>query len=221
MDISLYYTEAGTGFPLILLHGNDENHHYFDPQIHYFSRQYHVYAIDTRGHGQSPRGNAPFTLSQFADDLYDFMNEKGIEKAHILGYSDGGNIAILFALRHQERIEKLILNAANIFPTGLLPEVLASIQRQYEEDCYFHRIDRMEMMRLMTDEPMLEPAQLHDILVPTLVIAGDHDLILPEHTYLIYQNLANADLRILPGDHLVSNHHADQFNAVIEEFLNR
>ena len=69
MNIQLHYIEHGIGFPLLLLHGNGEDHTYFIHQIEYFSQFYRVIAIDTRGHGQSPRGTAPFTISQFADDL--------------------------------------------------------------------------------------------------------------------------------------------------------
>ena len=67
--IELAYTEAGEGTPLVLLHGNGESKEYFAGQMQAFAAQYHVYAVDTRGHGQSPRGEAPFTLAQFACDL--------------------------------------------------------------------------------------------------------------------------------------------------------
>ena len=85
MDITHHYIEKGKGFPLILLHGNGEDNTYFEHQIEPFARHFHVIAIDTRGHGQTPRGDAPFTIRQFADDLLAFMNEHSIAKAHILG----------------------------------------------------------------------------------------------------------------------------------------
>lgn len=75
MDIKLHYTEQGSGTPLILLHGNGEDSGYFVHQIEYFKDRYQVIAIDTRGHGQSPRGEKPFTIRQFAGDLHDFMDE--------------------------------------------------------------------------------------------------------------------------------------------------
>ena len=80
-DIRLHYIEKGEGRPLVLLHGNGESCDYFGHQIDCFSKDYHVIALDTRGHGQSPRGEKPFTLRQFAEDLLDFMDEKGIDKA--------------------------------------------------------------------------------------------------------------------------------------------
>ena len=110
MDIRLHYTEKGTGEPLILLHGNGENSGYFVHQIDFFSQKYRVIAVDTRGHGKSPRGKAPFGIRQFAEDLRDFMDELEIERANILGFSDGGNIAVTFALKYPQRVNRLILN---------------------------------------------------------------------------------------------------------------
>ena len=86
MDIKLNYIEQGQGQPLILLHGNGESCNYFEHQIPFFSKDYRVIAIDTRGHGQSPRGEKPFTIQQFAEDLHDFMDEKGMEKAIYLAF---------------------------------------------------------------------------------------------------------------------------------------
>ena len=119
MNIKLNYEERGQGFPLILLHGNGENLTYFKDQIAFFSDEYRVIAVDTRGHGRSPRGIAPFTIRQFADDLREFMEELGIDRAHILGFSDGGNIAAVFAMKYPEKVEKLILNGANLDPSGV------------------------------------------------------------------------------------------------------
>ena len=115
MDIALSYLEKGSGQPLILLHGNGGSSKYFKKQIDYFSGDYRVIAIDTRGHGKSPRGEKPFTIEQFAQDLKDFMTEKKIGKAKLLGFSDGGNIALAFALKYQQMIDQMVVCGANIF----------------------------------------------------------------------------------------------------------
>ena len=121
MDIALNYIETGEGFPLVLLHGNGEDHTYFKRQMEPFSQRYRVIALDTRGHGGSPRGSAPFTLDQFAGDLKEFLDRKGITRCHLLGFSDGGNIALLFALKYPQYVEKLVLNGANLRPSGVKP----------------------------------------------------------------------------------------------------
>lgn len=77
MKIKLHYEEKGTGQPVVLLHGNGEDSSYFKNQIEYFSKKYRVIAVDTRGHGKSERGTAPFTLRQFARDLKSFLDEMG------------------------------------------------------------------------------------------------------------------------------------------------
>ena len=120
-DIQLHSIEQGQGQPLILLHGNGESCDYFEHQTPYFATDYRVIAIDTRGHGKSPRGEKPFTIKQFAEDLHDFMDEKPVGKAILLGFSDGGNIALEFALKYPERVEKLIIDGANLFPSGVKP----------------------------------------------------------------------------------------------------
>ena len=115
----IFYTENGAGAPFILLHGNGEDSSIFDKFGEKLSKKYRVIAIDTRGHGNSPLGEEDFSICQFAEDLKDFMDLHKIEKANILGFSDGGNIAMIFASKYPERVEKLILNGANSKPSGI------------------------------------------------------------------------------------------------------
>ena len=119
MDISLYYQEKGNKEPLILLHGNGEDGSYFKNQIDYFCGRYRVIAVDTRGHGKSPRGTKPFTIEQFSCDLYDFMMDLKISNAVILGFSDGANIAMEFAMKYPNKVKALILNGGNLNPRGI------------------------------------------------------------------------------------------------------
>ena len=177
LDIQLHYIEQGQGRPLILLHGNGEDNSYFVHQIDYFSKDYRVIAMDTRGHGKSPRGEKPFTIKQFAEDLHDFMNEKSIAKANILGFSDGGNIALEFALKHPERIEKLVLNGSNLFPSGVKPLYQWPIEIGYRLAKMFSKKSEIakqnsEMLGLMVNEPHIEPSELSCLTMPVLVIAG-------------------------------------------------
>lgn len=223
-DISLHYTEQGQGFPLILLHGNGENHTIFEHQIAHFSKNYRVIAIDTRGHGQSPRGDKSFTIKQFAEDLHDFIDKKGIAKAIFLGFSDGGNIALTFALKHSERVEKLILNGANLFPNGVKPRYQWPIViGYYIAKCFsgFSTEARKnaELLGLMVNEPHIQPAELATLHMPVLVIAGTKDMIKDSHTHLIYKSLQNASLEIIEGDHFIASKNSAAFNAAVEKFL--
>ena len=219
MDIKLNYEERGKGDTLILLHGNGEDHTGFSSQIEYFSRKYRVIALDTRGHGLSPRGGKPFTISQFADDLWDFMNEMKIDTADILGFSDGGNIALIFALRHPERVHKLILNGANLFNDGCRKDVNRWIEKEYRSALGRGDEDTASLMRLMIDEPNLSPEELSVLNMPVLVIAGTHDMILKSHTKLIANSIRNSRLVFIEGDHFIAYKNPVEFNRAVEDFL--
>ena len=218
MEIELHYIERGSGEPLILLHGNGEDGTYFEHQIPFLAGRFRVIVLDTRGHGGSPRGEAPFTLAQFTRDLEQFMDARGIAAAHLLGFSDGANIALLFALAHPARVKSLVLNGGNLFPEGLVPEVRAEDEAAYREATAAHDEPTLELLRLMMDEPRIDPADLAAISVPTLVVAGSDDMILEEHTRLIAASIPRAQLRILPGDHFVAAGNPEAFNQVIGAF---
>ena len=225
-DIQLHFIEQGQGQPLILLHGNGESCDFFEHQIPYFSKDYRVIAIDTRGHGQSPRGEKPFTIAQFAEDLHDFMDESDIEKAVLLGFSDGGNIALTFALKYPERVDKMIVDGANLFPRGVKPLYQWPIEFGYRIAKLFSKKSEKakqnaEMLGLMVNEPNIDPAELSRLTMPVLVVAGNNDMIKDAHTRLIHNNLPNAQLSILKGDHFVANKHPEAFNKVVVEFLRK
>lgn len=224
MDIKLFYQEKGQGCPLLLLHGNGENHEYFQSQIDYFSAFYRTIAIDTRGHGHSPRGTAPFTISQFADDLYDFMILHGIETANILGFSDGGNIALVFSMRYPDKVSRLILNGANLYSSGVKPTIQIPIIAGYHIASFFagksHEAKaHAEMLSLMVNDPALTERDLEQVKCRTLVIAGTKDMIKQKHTELIHKCIKGSELVILEGDHFIANKHPDAFNKAVHEFL--
>ena len=224
MDIKHYFTEKGKGEPLILLHGNGENSEYFRGQIDVFSKQYHVYAVDTRGHGKTPRGEKPFTIRQFADDLLCFMDKQQIERAHLLGFSDGGNIAMVFAIHYPDRVNRLILNGANLNPNGVRRSIQIPIEigykfaKRFAEKSDSARLNA-EMLGLMVNDPNVEPEKLAGIKAKTLVIAGTKDMIKEEHTRLIASSIPNSKLVFLRGNHFIANKHPGEFNRTVMDFL--
>lgn len=222
MDISLHYVKKGSGAPLLLLHGNGESGDYFIHQLDEFARYFTVYAVDTRGHGQSPRGTAPFTISQFADDLLGFMDEQGIERAHILGFSDGGNIALTFALRHPGRVGRLVLNGANLDPAGVRPSVQLPIALGYKLASLFQAPKaraNAELLGLMVNEPHIHPEELAALTMPVLVVAGSRDMIKASHSRLIADSLPDGRLVTIEGDHFIANKQPGPFNRAVLEFL--
>ncbi len=224
-DIHLHYTRQGSGPPLLLLHGNGEDGGYFVRQTEYFSRHYTVYALDTRGHGRSPRGAGPFTMARFAQDLLDFMDEQKLERAHLLGFSDGGNIALTFALLHPERVDRLVLNGANLDPGGVKPVIqipivlgyrLASLFAGRSPEARLHA----EILGLMVNEPRIPPEALKELRLPVLVIAGTRDMIREAHTRMIAGALPDSRLVLIPGDHFIAARNPEAFNQAVEVFLN-
>lgn len=224
IDIKHNYIEQGTGSPLILLHGNGEDVSYFEHQMEPFSEHFRVIAIDTRGHGKTPRGAAPFTIRQFADDLLAFMDAHAIEKADILGFSDGGNIAMVFAMKYPQRVGRLILDGANLDTGGVRRSIQLSIDIGYLIAKLFARKDpearkKAELLGLMVHDPNVRPEELSCIQAPTLVVAGTKDMIKESHTRLIASSIPGASLAILPGDHFVANQNPEAFNKAVLSFL--
>lgn len=224
MSIGLNYLEKGRGEYLVLLHGNGQSYTYFQNQIEYFSRFYHVIAIDTRGHGGSPRGTAPFSLKQFAEDLHSLILKKEIVKTNILGFSDGGNIAVYYALEHPEYVSRLVLNSANLNPDGLKRRVLLPAGIGY----YFFKAfsgfsDRIkkkcELLNLIVNEPDIDCEDLRLLKMPVLVIAGTHDMITRKHTELISRCINDSKLCFIRGNHFIAAKRPDEFNRIVHEFL--
>lgn len=218
MDIELHFTERGNGPALILLHGNGEDSTYFEHQVGLLSERFRVIALDTRGHGKSPRGTAPFSLSQFADDLECFLDAREIAAAHLFGFSDGGNIALLFALAHPQRVLSLVLNGANLFPEGLQEAVRRADAFTYEVALEKGDKHQAELMLLMMNEPHIDPAQLAILDMPTLVVVGTDDMIEESHTRLIAESIPHAQLAFVTGTHFVAAENPQAFNEVIGAF---
>lgn len=224
MSFSLNFTEKGYGAPLILLHGNGESSGYFVNQIDRFANEYRVIAVDTRGHGASPRGNKPFTLETFADDLKNLLDSLNIEKANILGFSDGGNIAVIFALKYPERVNSLVLNGANLFPSGLKSSFLIPVKVLFAVFSLLSHFSRRtkrrsKLLYLMAKQPNIQPERLSGIKCPVLVIAGTQDVIKEKHTKLIAASLPDSSLCFLKGGHSIAKTNSVEFNSAVEKFL--
>lgn len=207
---------------LILLHGNGEDHTYFKDQMEAFSWYYEVHALDTRGHGDSPRGDGPFTIARFAEDLKQYIDDRKISRANILGFSDGGNIAMVFAMKYPQRVGRLILNGANLDSGGVKRSTQWPIEIGY-------RLASMgksekarrnaEMLGLMVNDPNIRPEQLKQIKARTLVIAGTKDVIRKDHTELIARSIPDAELVWIRGNHFIAAKNSEAFNEAVLKFL--
>ncbi|MDR1681190.1 MAG: alpha/beta hydrolase [Prevotellaceae bacterium] len=221
----IHYTVCGAGFPLVLLHGNSEESRYFDRQIPFFAANYTVVAIDSRAHGLSTRGNRPLNFQTMAADVLAVLDRLSIAQAIILGFSDGGNTALHVAIMAPERVRALVLVGANLSPKGMTRRAYAQVLAGY----IGYRAGGLvssraraaaERWALMVFHPKLTPCDLAPLRLPTLVIAGEHDMIRPSHTRLIAAAIDRATLQIIPhADHFVAGKMPDIFNRTVEAFL--
>lgn len=225
-DGEIYYEIYGKGSPLILLHGNSESISSFRNQIGPLSEHYQVIAVDTRGHGNSiNRKTTAYSYRLFADDLKAVMDSIHIQKASLLGWSDGGNTAIEFALKHPEKIDKMVLMGANIFPgTRAIKE---DIIRMFEKrrDSLMNLQDaesnnQLRLTQLVLQEPQINADDLDRISMPTLILAGESDVIKTEHTMLIHALIKNSKAEIIKGeDHYLPLKNPGLFNKIVLDFL--
>ncbi len=223
--LDINYSDEGAGEPLFLLHGNGESNEIFLPQREYFSRTRRVIAPDTRGHGKTPRGDGPFTIPRFADDLKDLFDTLDIERADVLGFSDGGNIAIAFALKYPERVKRLVLNGANLRPSGVKAKYQTPIFLKYVQACAGKDMGektrrRREMLGLMVNWPKFSPGDLKRIKAPTLVLAGTDDMIKESHTRLIAASIPQSRLAFIEGSHFIVGERPEEYNRIVERFFN-
>ncbi|GAB2637420.1 alpha/beta fold hydrolase [Prescottella soli] len=223
----LHYETSGEGEALVLLHGNSENLGYFAAQAPAFAERYRVIALDTRAHGESTRGDGPLDFARFADDVCAVLDALGIDSAHVLGYSDGGNTALTLALRRPDRVRSLIVNGANLDPHGLgwkfrVPATLAWLAAGLVAPLSKTLAHKRELLGLMVHHPHIPPDDLAAITVPTVVVVGERDPIPRRHTELIAHSIPGAELVILPGaGHACAEERPDVFNAVVLDFLAR
>jgi len=222
--IKLYYETYGTGIPLVMLHGNGGSIEAFKDQIPFFEQKYQVIAIDSRLHGKS--GGSPDTLSyvMIADDVSKLLDVLKIDSALVLGWSDGGIDGLILAMNHPEKVRALAVSGANIFSdsTSLPASDIEGMKTVIAEKSSASERDKT-LNRMMLYQPNLTYSDLtQKIKCPVLVMAGDRDIIKPEHTIAIFQAIRKRELCIYPNSsHGALQEHPDLFNATVLNFFER
>ena len=158
-------------------------------------------------------------------DLLALMDHLQIAKAHLLGFSDGGNLALTFALAHPERVQSLILNGANLEPGGVklstqLPIVLGYGCCRLLSPFSHKARQNGAVLGLMVNHPHIPSQALAALTMPALVIVGERDMIRDRHSQLIARSLPNAQfVRIPGGDHFCAAKCPEVFNHAVLSFL--
>lgn len=225
--IQLYYETYGQGEPLLLLHGNGQSISAFSGQIPELAKHYQVIAVDTRAQGQSTNGKQPLTYDLFAEDMSALLKVLNIPAANVVGWSDGGNTGLSLALHHPQQVKKLVTMGANLWADTLAvtPATLKEVHRGKTLTTLLYPFNRQArqvrpLMVLLLDYPRMQATDLAGITAPTLVLAGEKDLIQPAHTRLIASSLPHGQVHIFPGlSHYAPREDPAAFNAAVLAFL--
>jgi len=217
--VKLYYEVYGTGEPLLLVHGNGSSIGELKAQIDHFRKRYRVIAMDSRDHGKSSDSPDKITYEKMTDDLAALLDHLKTGPVNVLGWSDGGIEALLLGLRHPAKVKKIAAMAANLNPSeeAVYPETLAFAKSMLDSP---QSMRERKVTQMLLDEPHIELKALEGITAPTLVLAGDHDLIRDEHTLDIYHHLPNSQLVIFPNaTHMIPVDDPVLFNTTVESFF--
>ncbi len=225
----MYVEVYGQGKPLLFIHGNGGSINNFTKQIPYFSQKYKVIIADSRAQGKSADAADSLSYEMMADDYAALLDAMKIDTAFVVGWSDGGINGLLMAIRHPEKVKKLAITGANLRPdtTAVPQDVWNMVIPMYTELKAKPDKNAMEkrgykLLKLLVENPHIPLIDLQKISCPTLVIAGDHDVIKEEHTLEIYKNIPTAYLWILPNSgHSTPIVYANEFNAKIEAFFKK
>ena len=223
---NMYYEVYGTGKPLLIIHGNGGSIKDFSKQIPYFSKEYKVILADSRSQGKSVDTGDSLDYNLMADDLNALLNHLKLDSCYVIGWSDGGVNGLLLAMRHPEKVKKLAVTGANLWPdsTAIEPSLFHWLAGFVDSLKRVHQTpeikNQYKLIEMMTREPNITLQQLHTIKCPTLVIGGDHDALLPRHTLLIAENIPQSYLWIIPNSgHSTPINYSKQFNENINDFF--
>lgn len=190
--ITLFYEVSGSGPAILLVHGNGEDHRIFDETAELLKKDYRVYALDSRDHGKSTRVKT-LGYDEMAEDVAEFVRKLKLEKPYFCGFSDGGIIGILAAIRYPELFSKLVLCGANAYPQGLK-------WYWFKLFTLMETLSHDHKLQMLLKEPQITQKELESISVPALILAGEGDMIRESHTRYLASKIKGSSLRILPGE---------------------
>lgn len=224
---TMYAEIYGHGEPLLFIHGNGGSAGNFFKQVPYFAKKYKVIIADSRAQGNSVDTGDSLSYNMMADDYAALLDELKIDSAYVVGWSDGGIDGLLLAIRHPNKVKKLAVTGANLRPdtTAVQKELWEMLMPMYKEldgkpDKNAEEKAGYKLLKLLVKQEPIPVTDLHKISCPVLVIGGDHDLIWPAHTLVIFNSIPDAYLWILPNSgHATPVIYADDFNKNVNNFL--
>jgi pimeloyl-ACP methyl ester carboxylesterase len=219
----IYYAVRGSGPTLVLLHGGgDSGEHSFERQLDLFSMNHRIIAPDQVGQGRTPDVPGPLSYTLMMQDTATLLATLKLTRVDIVGFSDGGILGLMLAVRHPELVRRLVISGVNIAPEGLTAAQLEGLRGAQTASPKTVDEKLAKLWLTSPTESELSLDLLSKIEQPVLVISGDRDAITLEHTLQIYQTLPNSELCVLPGtDHLTFAGRPEWLNPIISNFLER
>lgn len=234
--VRTYYEVRGSGEPLILLHGGFATIETWRGQAPVFAERYRVYLPERRGHGRTADVEGPMGFGLMARDTIAFMEALAIGPAHIVGWSDGGYVAMELALARPDLVRRLVLvgTAANaegytaetregnehLTPDSLAPFVRKAYDRLSPDGPEHFPIVFEKLAKVWRTEPHHALADLQALTMPTLLLVGDHDDLTVEHAAAMLHAIPHAELAVIPGaSHFLLFEKTDLANRLILDFL--
>jgi pimeloyl-ACP methyl ester carboxylesterase len=214
---------------IVIMHGGMSNSDALEALTEALAQQYRVVAFDRRGHGRTGDTDQPFHYDDMATEAIGVLEQVVGGPAHLVGWSDGGNVALLVSMRRPDFLDRMVLIGANFHYNGAMevnvePEFTTFIQAAYAErspDGAEHFETHLgKAMTMMTTEPTLTTDELHGITTSTLVLVGDDDLIKLSHTCELYESLPAGQLAVVPGtSHVLPIERPGETARIILHFL--
>jgi pimeloyl-ACP methyl ester carboxylesterase len=232
-DIRMYYAEYGEGDPILFIHGGLGNADVWGHQVADFAKDHLVIVADSRGHGRSTRSQQPFGYDLMTSDYVALLDYLKIDKVTLVGWSDGGIIGIDMAMKHPEKLTRVIAQAANVTTDGVKSDVMSNktfndyinVAGEYykklsptpnEYDAFVKQISEM-----WATQPAWTAADLGKITVPVTLAIGDHDeAVKLDHTEMMAKEIPGAKLVILKdASHFAMLQDPEGYDAMIRDAM--
>lgn len=235
--VRTWYETEGTGDPLVLLHGGFCTNDTWGAQRADLAAAHRVYLPERRAHGHTADVAGPLTYQDMADDTVAFLEEVVGGPAHLVGWSDGGVVALIVAGDRPDLVRKVVAIGANFRPGPecfVEPSMLDAMTPSGPDLAFFRElygpvspdgaghwpVVAEKVIDMWRTQPALTAEDLARVGAPTLVMAGDDDLMTLEHTTALYRAIPDAELAVVPGaSHLVPLEKPALVNRLILDHL--
>jgi len=237
--LKTYYEVSGAGEPVVVLHGGLCTVETLQPMAPALAEHYEVYLPERRGHGRTPDVDGPITYGNMAVDTIAFLDAMGLRSVRLIGWSDGGNVAMLVALARPDLVSKLVVIGAAAHRDGYTgeqielfeawrgrpsPAIMAGFKQMYGAVSP-HGPEHFEVIfaklgESWAHEPDLSLGDLGRVAAPTLILLGDDDVLTVEHAAAMVRALPDAQLAVVPGtSHAVVMEKPEVVNRLLLDFL--